>query len=140
MKYCNKALLCLILCLFVLIGTSCGISNKKVDYYLNQNNYIEVSGTITHIFFDEDKEALYLGFSELSKKLDDTSFKIVGDSYSVVVAYKETIQLGKTATFVTAPKYFGDGYVMPIVSLTIDDNEILSYETGFSNFIDWLKK
>ena len=139
MKYCNKALLCLTLCLFVLIGTSCGISNKMVDYYLNRNNYIEVSGTITHIVFNEEKETLYLGFSELSKKLDDTSFKIVGDSYSIVVTYKETIQIGKVATFVTAPKYFGDGYVMPIVSLTIDDNEILSYETGFSNFIDWLK-
>jgi len=140
MKHCNK-ILPLTLCLFVLVASSCvTTNNKKMNYYSNEKNYVEVTGTINHIVFDEKQEILYLGFSNLSKKLDDDCFKIVGDSYSLVVASKESIQIGKTATFVTAPKYFGDGYVMPIVSLTIDDNVILQYEIGFSDYLDWLKK
>ena len=31
------------------------------------------------------------------------------------------------------------GYVMPIVSLTIDGNMVLEFEEGVSNFLDWLK-
>ena len=57
-----------------------------------------------------------------------------------VYTYDEHIQVGKTATFITAPKYYGDGYVMPIVSLSIDNQHILEYEIGFPSLLNWLKK
>ena len=141
MKQCNKILSFLAICLFAFVVSSCSTSNdEKINYYSNEQNYVEITGTINHIAFDEEQEALYLGFANLSKETDDNCFKIVGDSYSIVVAHKDILQTGKTATFVTAPKYYGNGYVMPIVSLTIDGNNILEYEVGFLNFLDWLKK
>ena len=75
----------------------------------------------------------------MSDKFDDDCFKITGENYYLVDGFKELIEIGKTATFVTAPKYFGDGYVMPIVSLTIDDCCLLEYESGLSNFLDELQ-
>ena len=141
MKKSNKTLLFIMLCLLILVTASCSNRNKeKIDYYSSDENYIEVTGVIDHIEFDDEHEILYLGFTDLSQKLDDNCFKVVGDAYSIMVAYKEHIQIGKTATFVTAPKYYGDGYVMPIVSLSLDDQNILEYEIGFSSLINWLKK
>lgn len=141
MKYRNKILLFLMICLLVLGSTSCAYTKKrKINYYSNEQNYIEITGTIEHVVFDDERKSLCLEFSNLSQKTDDVCFKVVGDSYAIVVDCKEYIQIGKTATFVTAPKYFGDGYVMPIVSLTIDGHDILKYGDGFPNLLDWLKK
>ena len=141
MKNCNKLLLPLILIFLVLIASSCtNTNNKKIEYYSNEENYIEATGTIDYVFFNDKDGALYLGFSDLSETFDDDCFKITGYNYSIIVeAFKERIEVGKTATFVTAPKYFGNGYVMPIVSLTIDDICLLEYEVGILNFLDWLK-
>ena len=134
-------MLFLMICLLVLVVSSCTDTNKeKINYYSNDQNYIEITGTINHIVFDDEQKVLYLGFSNLSQKTDDDCFKVVGDSYSIVINYKEYIQIGKTATFVTAPKYYGDGYIMPIASLSIDDHDVLKYEDGFTNLLDWLKK
>ena len=141
MKKSNKTLLLIMLFLLILVTTSCSNRiQKQLDYYSNEENYIEVTGVITHVEFDDESETLYLGFTSLSQKLDDDCFKVVGDAYSIVVNYDEHIQVGKTATFVTAPKYFGDGYVMPIVSLSIDNQHILEYEIGFPSLLNWLKK
>lgn len=141
MKYRNKMLLFLMICLLVLATTSCANTNKeKINYYSNEQNYIKITGTIDHVVFDDEQNALYLGFSSLSQKTDDDCFKVVGDAYYIVVANKEYIQIGATATFVTAPKYYGDGYVMPIVSLSVDGRNVLEYEDGFSSLLDWFKK
>lgn len=142
MKKLNRVLLSLMLAFFVLTASSCmnTYSRKQIKYYSNEENYIEATGTITHVRFNDEKEALYLGFTDLSERFDDTTFKITKDNYSIIVNAKDSIQVGKTATFITAPKYFGDGYIMPIVSLTIDGDCLLEYEVGISNFLDELKK
>lgn len=141
MKACNKIMLTLTCIFCILFATSCAhTSNQKMKYYSDTENYVEVTGTISYVLFDEENESLYLAFTDLSVDLDDNCFKIVGDNYSIIASEsKELIQVEKTATFVTAPKYFGDGYVMPIVALTIDDCCLLEYEIGIANFMDWLK-
>ena len=40
----------------------------------------------------------------------------------------------------TAPKCFGDGYVMPIVAVSVDGEVLLEFEEGFENFLEHLKK
>ena len=40
----------------------------------------------------------------------------------------EKIKLGDTVEFVTAPRYFGDGYVMPIVAISVEGEQLLDYE------------
>ena len=127
------------LSLSLLVLPSC-LSYKisKIRYYSNEGNYIQVTGTITYIF--EDESALYLEFSDMSEKLDDNYFKIVGENYEAIKNFRGIIEVGKTATFMTAPKYFGDGYVMPIVALEIGGRRLLDYETGFPNLVDWMKR
>lgn len=141
MKKNNNTLLFVMLCLLALTTTSCINRNQeKIDYYSNEQNYIEVTGVIYHVKFDDEHDTLYLGFTNLAPKTDDDCFEVAGDAYSIMVTNKEHIQIGKTATFVTAPKYYGNGYVMPIVSLSVDGRNILEYQIGFSSLLNWLKK
>lgn len=127
--------------LFMVIVLSACDSAKKQDYYSNKENYVNATGTITHIAYDEDKTALYLDFSELSPTFDDTCFKIVGNNLLIVQknGIDQKIKIGDQIDFITAPKYFGDGYVMPIVSISTNGEYLLEFEEGFTNFLDWLE-
>ncbi len=124
-----------LLCLLV-FSTSC-TARKMKDYYSQKNNYVNATGIVTHISYNEDKSALYLGFSDLTPQFDDDSFKIVGDNVLIVQqnGIDEKIKIGDQVDFITAPKYFGDGYVMPIVAISVDGEELLSFDEGYKNLM-----
>lgn len=132
------ALLISLLCLLVLL-TSCTTIKMK-NYYSQKSNYINATGIVTHISYNEDKSALYLGFSDLNPKFDDNSFKIVGDNLPIVQqnGIDEKIEIGDQVDFITAARYFGDGYVMPIVEISVNEEELLNFEDGFANLLKWL--
>jgi hypothetical protein len=113
-----------------------------LKYYSNQENYINATGIVSHIKYGEDNKSLYLGFSELSPVLDDTNFKIVGKNLLIVQekGIDQKISLGDKVEFITAPKYFGDGYIMPIVALSVNGEVLLEFEEGYNNLIEWLKR
>lgn len=127
-----------LLCL-IIFSTSC-TTTKTRDYYSQKNNYINATGIVSHISYNEDKTALYLGFSDLTPQFDDNSFKIVGDNLPIVQekGIDEKIKIGDQVDFITAPRYFGDGYVMPIVEISVNEEELLGFEEGFTNLLKWL--
>lgn len=117
-------------------------SSKMRDYYSDKNNFIKASGTIDHIKYSDDDIALHLGFSDLTPKFDDDAFKIVGDNVKIIKENKidEKIEIGTNVEFITAPKYWGDGYVMPIVAITVDGEELLGFDEGYANFMTWYEE
>lgn len=127
-------------CMLLLL-VSCS-SRKQVEYYSDKNNYCKISGVLSFINDNEEANALYLGFSELNPQCDDSSFKITGLNYSIIKSkgIMDKIRVGDKISFITAPRYFGDGYVMPIVSITVDGEEILEFEEGYSNLLRWLNE
>lgn len=132
-----KKIVLLILSVTLVLGlclSSCA-SKELSKYYSEKDNYIEVTGIISDISYNEDSSAIYLSFSELDPKLDDVCFKIAGKNLQIVQnnGIDEKIKVGDTLDFVTAPKYFGDGYVMPIAAVSLGDEEILEFEEGFNN-------
>lgn len=116
--------------------------NNYKSYYSDKSNYVTASGVIDHLKYNDDHSALYIGFSDLDYNFDDTCFKIVGGNLSIVQenGIDDKIKIGDKITFVTAPEYFGDGYVMPIVSITVGDEELLGFEQGYDNLLEWLNK
>ena len=127
-----------VMCTFLYSCNS--ISLKK--YYSQKENYISVTGTISSIKYNEEATALYIDFSELSPVLDDTCFKIVGENLDIVKANRidDKLKIGEQIIFITAPKSFGDGYVMPIVSISISGENMLNFEEGYKNLLDWLSE
>ena len=137
---CKFIVLAIILCLIFCLS-SCKMTEKQ-KYYSQKGNYIDATGRVTYIFYDDDHEALYFEFSELTPQMDDICFKIIGENVSIVQekGIDQIIKIGDQVNFITAPKYFGDGYVMPIVAISVNGEQILSFEEGFSNFQKWLEK
>lgn len=125
--------------LFALIGC---YPYKQQSYYENPSNYISATGIVTHISYSEDKNTLFVGFTNLSYEFADTSFKIVGDNLVIAQhnGIDEKLTVGSEVTFTTAPKYFGDGYSMPIVAITVQGETLLEFEQGYLNLMRWLKK
>lgn len=141
MKKTYKRLLIVMCGVVLVIFVGCGKTKEK-DYYSEESNYVEVVGTVIHMAYYEDEMALYLGFSELNPKCEDVNFKIVGKNLAIAQenGIEQKIKLGDTIKFVTAPKCFGDGYVMPIVAVSVDGEVLLEFEEGFENFLEHLKK
>lgn len=121
----------------VFLFSSCE-KQRMMDYYSNEENYITVSGTLTHIYSTDD--TLCLGFSDVFFYSAD--FNFVGDNLNIVKqkGIDEKLEKGKTIEFVTAPGTWGDGYIYPIVEITIDGETLLEFEEGFPNFLEYFKK
>ena len=134
-QFFNLIFLLSVICIFVTTLCSCS-AIKEREYYSNAENYIDITGTVTHIQYNEGSTALYLGFSDLSAVVDDTNFKIVGKNLQIVKSngIDDKLKVGDQVSFITAPKYFGDGYVMPIVGITVGDEVLLDFEEGYANF------
>ena len=124
----------------ILVLSACD-SAKIKEYYKQKDNFINATGTIIHIAYSKDNTELYLGFSDLTPTFDDIDFKIVGDNLSIVQKNNidEKIKIGDTIEFITAPRYFGDGYVMPMVAVSVNGEELLEFEEGYANFLKWLE-
>lgn len=138
MKVLKRTVVIVLLCNFVMV-TAC---TPYLKYYSERENYIDVTGTISHIKYSEDNESLYLAFSDMTPTLDDRNFKIIGKNLLIAQenGIDKKIQLGDKVNFITAPKYFGDGYVMPIVALSVNGEVLLEFEEGYNNLIEWLKR
>lgn len=136
----KKVSILIVICAFVLLS-ACD-SKNKLDYYSQKDNYVNVVGTVTYIHYNEHYDALYFNFSDLNQKFDDSCFKIVGDNLSIALdnGIDQKIGVGSQVEFITAPKYFGDGYVMPIVSISVEGEVLLKFEEGFSNLLKWLEE
>ena len=128
----------LILCISMCFLFSC--SQTEIEYYREKENYVDVEGVVSFVNFAEDYNAIYIAFSDLSYTFDDNCFKIVGDNLRIVKdkGLYDKLKVGSQVVFTSAPKYFGDGYVFPIVSITIDDVCFLEFEEGYTNWLSWL--
>lgn len=135
-NYCIAIVLTLI---SLLLFASCD-SKKKYNYYADKDNYISVVGTVSYIKQSEDAAILYLEFDNMSVQLSDNFFKVVGDNYIILqeCMMSSGIHLGDQLEFVTAPRYFGDGYVMPIVSICREETVLLELQDGVENLLRWL--
>lgn len=129
------SILLLALCL-----TACG-SQKQRDYYADEGNYIQASGTVTHIRYTDDREALYLGIEGLDGRFADVNFRIVGGSLPRAQenGIGEKLHIGDEVTFTCAPQYWGDGYVVPIVEITAAGETLLEFDRGFQDLQAWLE-
>lgn len=113
-------------------------SLKLIRYYTQKENYISVTGTVSYIH--GGSTGMCIVFSELSPILDDTRFNIVGKNLEIVQSNKisDKLKIGERITFITAPGYFWDAYVMPIVAISIHGEYLLDFEEGYENLLDWL--
>lgn len=133
-----KRLTALILCV-VFLFTGC--TPVDVAYYADRSNYVTVTGTVSHIQYDEDGTALHIGLAECPEGFSDAAFKLVGEGLTMARenGIDEALELGDEITFTAAPRYFGDGYVIPVAAIEVDGVCLLEFDEGHAALMDWLK-
>lgn len=112
----------------------------KKNYYSARESYIKVQGTVLKIKYNEPQKTLSIFFEKTTPELDETCFKIVGYNMDLVreKGIDQKLSIGDHVTFLTALKYEKDGDLMPIVELSIEDDELLPFEAGVSNLIHYM--
>lgn len=133
-------------CIFLSLS-ACGL-NQMGNYYSQKSNYITATGTVSHIAYNDEKDTLYYGFSNVEYHstpaypyhFEYYDFKIVGKNFEIVQEQniEEKIEIGNEITFIAAPRYFYDGYAIPIVGISIGNEEILEFNEGVDNLLVYL--
>lgn len=109
--------------------------HREKKYYSNQEHFITVTGTITHISGNSD--CLYLGIDNLSEHFDSNGFEMIPENLAIAKTNGvDTLAIGDTVTFVSAPGLYSNGYSFPIVALSCGDTTFLSFEEGYANFMN----
>ena len=119
----------------------CASTSEKAEYYSDSSNYVTAAGKLTYIRNDAEHDAVYLAIEDLTPAFSDPNFKIQGENYRLACerGLMEALEIGQTVTFQAAPKYFGDGYVIPIAGITVDGSIYLDFEDGKANIINEMK-
>lgn len=140
----KKSLFLLAICSLFSLNACTGalFVRQKLTYYSDKSVYISSKGTVTYIGYNEERSVLYFSFSELQGPYSDNTFKIVGDNLGIAQkrGIDTKISVGDQIEFLSAPRYFGDGYVMPIVELSANGDKLLDFEEGYSNLLKWIKE
>ena len=110
-------------------------------YYTNKSVYIQAEGTVKDIqYFPPDASLdlsgrLYLEIDECPGEFIWYDFYLWGTNADIVMSSEKysDLQIGSHIEFMSAPYFFGDGYVYPIAALWIDGTEVLSFDEGLKN-------
>lgn len=141
-----KYFLIFICCLTAIFLSSCDLSdkilrNKMLEYYSNDDIYVELTGEIRSIEKSVYEDEAYVIIFILTYNDDEfsylenteCSFHVLDES-----EYLDKIKEGDIITFITASKHFYNGHVLPIFSVEKGECEILSFNTGKSNYEEWI--
>ncbi|MBO5701901.1 MAG: hypothetical protein J6S71_05645 [Clostridia bacterium] len=135
---CLAILMCLIISL-----SSCDFSKplrtKMQSYYSDDTNYVTLSGIVASMSDDGRK----LGIKITTENHGITHPKLE-DIYEFHVFFEDDeawvgIELNDPVTFTTAPMYFYNGHILPIVFLAKDGEVYLELEDGKAQLLTWVE-
>ena len=123
----------------ILFGISevCYTAQEK-QYYSDSSNFITDKALVKNIIFHEEDGYIVLWLSEIDESYQVGNFVIEGKNASILLnnGFLEKVKIGDEITFISAPGYFGDGYMMPIVSISFAGETLLSFSEGYKNLMD----
>ena len=131
-----------VIMLFAIIGLLLLLSlqfsiKEEYNYYKNVNNYVYASGQLDNYRFYED--SLYISINDLNYEFSRNKFRLEGENVNLLKqrGVERYMTPNVNIEIATAPRYFGNGYKMQIVALSIDGYTLLEFEEGYDNLMDW---
>lgn len=138
MKISFLRLFCVGLVLAVLVSLSGCYAVREKVYYSDMNNYITEEAKVENILYNEENNYIVLWLSDIDPSYQSCAFIIRQENATIAIENQifENIKVGDKITYTSAPRYFGNGYFMPIIGLSIGGTEILNVETGYQNLMN----
>lgn len=83
---------------------------REKEYYSDKSNFIACNGEITYLKYNNGSTYLGMNIDKLYNFSDGT-FKLNYENSLIVkeLGFENDIHLGDKISFISAPKYFGDG-------------------------------
>ncbi len=133
--------MCLVVVAAALVLLFGSYETREKMYYGDQSNFITEKAIVDNIIYDDNQKRLVFWLSEIDESYSDSNFIMRGENARVAISngILEKIHIGDEITFSSAPRYFGDGYFMPIIHISIGDDVILDFDEGHSNLMDSYK-
>ena len=127
-----------VLCYVVFFSTPV---RPRLEYYSEDSNYIMATGTVRHLGWGPDQSYVYIAFEDIPEEYSDTNFVIEAENLRIVLenGFVEKVKLGTEVIYVSAPRYFWDGYSMPIVELSVNGEVLLTFDEGKTNLLDMIQ-
>ena len=128
--------------LIAMTFTACnGIYKKRMlDYYCDDNNYVELTGVVVEKLYYRDEPTNVISIRITASNND---FYMYGSDTGSFCLHSpglwDKLCEGDIIIFTSAPRIFCDGQKYPIVSLTKDEQELLSFTDGKDSYIEWIK-
>ena len=104
---------------------------KMNEKYTNNDNYVELYGTVISCFDNE----IVIKCNELKNYI---SYEDNVSSYHIYANSYLDINPGDEIYFVTVPFHFYNGHKLPIVEIRNENQILLSFEEGKSNLLFWV--
>lgn len=139
--------LCIMVILSIAFLCACDFNaplrNKMVDYYSKTENYSALKGKIASIKINSDAQEISIEIDILTPGHNFPLNSKTNHCEFVIVNYTEeekSISVGDEIEFTSAPMYFYNGHVLPVVSLKVGDKEITTFGEGQVRYLSWIKQ
>jgi len=103
-------------------------SGDLSEYYSEKGNYEKLTVTVETIELNDEQDMIYF----------NVGYCILGDNISIVLNNNiEELKQGDVLSIYSAPGYFGDGYLYPIVGIEKNEKIYLNFDTGVENQVKY---
>lgn len=106
-----------------------------IEIYLNEDNYITLTGEIIEIKQEETTIWMIIKCDQLKEYIDIQNEMHTYWVFSEAIA---NLSVGDTITYATASVRIRNIEWLPIVAIEKGNEKILDFETGRKNLLDWV--
>ena len=110
---------------------------QEIPYYKNVDHYVTAQVQVDSIEYDEEKEIIYLELTDLLESGIQRHWYYYLNKENTKIALNngmlEKIHPRDIITIQVAPRVFGDGYVVPLASVSNDNEVLLPFDIGWEN-------
>lgn len=124
------------------------LRREMLEYYVQDENYTSLTGIVKEVDYFKVKDEMYLTIELLNLELleEDQTFtffmKKDGKVDFVIVNWSKfdfEIKEGRIF-FTSADFHFYNGHTLPIIALSNEEEELISFAEGKQNYIDWINE
>ena len=120
--------------IYLILASQKYIQKQMIDYYSNDDNYTYLSGEVVKL----KEDIIYVN---IITENSDFKMYVTNDLDFILYANNnlyDIIFVGDIVTFCSAPEYFYDSYILPIVYLEKEETVYLTFEEGKNNLLNWI--
>lgn len=120
------------------------LRNQMLAYYGNDDNYAETVGTVKSTRYKADTDELFIEMKLNENGVYEQCINAHTGFVEFVLVnfsnYEIDLNVGDTASISSAPMYFYNDHIMPIVALSEGDTEYISFEEGKNAYLFWIEE